>query len=276
MSYIPTGIRFLMLCGFLLPGLTGRGGVNDFPSGARASGMANSSLVFTDIWAVSNNPAAMVFNEDAGAAICYENRFALKQTGSKGLVIGSPLKKGAAGLALYQFGYSAYKEGSISLAYGHRLGENFSGGMELLYLYTSIKGDYGKRGSFAASLSLFGELSDEVKLGFHIHNINRASLSEYRDERYPTIMGLGLGYDLSTKVKITLETTKNLDHRASFRSGIEYKVHKILALRTGVSTAPLKNYFGVGIHFGKVFLDISTVFFSKPGLSSQISLSTSF
>ena len=89
----------------------------------------------------------------------------------------------------------------------------------------------------------------------------------------PTIFRIGLGYNFSDKVTLTIETEKDLDMKPVFKAGLEYNIIANLYLRTGISTtSPIYSYaFGVGYKFKGISLDIA--FNKDPVLDYKTSIS---
>ena len=88
-------------------------------------------------------------------------------------------------------------------------------------------------------------------------NLTQQQLAKFETEHIPTIMRAGLSYLASEQLIILVEIEKDIDFEAAFRSGIEYKVAKKLTLRTGLSTKPLRSYYGIGFISKKLKIDYS-------------------
>jgi hypothetical protein len=113
-------------------------------------------------------------------------------------------------------------------------------------------------------------------IGAHVFNPTKAKIAEYDDERIPTIFRIGLGYNFSDKVLVSIESEKDIEYDPSFKFGIEVIMKKYVYLRAGISTNPVLNTFGIGYALKRFKVDIA---FSKhPVLdyTSHISMSYSF
>jgi len=258
---------FLLFCHALIAGNDGN------TNGARRSALGGSSILLKDHWAVDNNPALLGNLNQWGAGISYENQFNLNELSYRSAVIAHPIKQGAFGLSINQFGFSAYQEDRIGLSYGQKLGEGLSMGIQLNYLSTSINEGYGSNNAISGNVGVFAQINDEISLAAIVINPNRAKLAEFQDERYPSLIKLGVGYTFSEKVSLVSEIAKDVDADADVRFGIEYQAIEILYFRAGYSTNPALSSFGFGLLFNQFQLDIASSFDSNLGFSPQISLS---
>jgi hypothetical protein len=244
---------------------------NDFV-GARSAAMGGYNVTFSDVWSTNNNQAGLGFIEDMSAGIYYENRFLLKETSYKACAFVLPVNKGAFGISIASFGYTAYSETKAGLSYGQRFGDKFSLGVQLNYLNTSLTQEYGSKTTITGAIGLIAKLSKELSLGVHVYNPNRSKLAEYNNERVPTIMKLGLDYRFSEKVMLAVSTEKDLDVDAIVNAGLEYHITDILYLRGGISTNPTQYAFGFGMQLKDFKVDLSSSFHQTLGITPGISI----
>lgn len=246
----------------------------DIPAGARSAAMAHSSLTFTDIWSTFSNQAGLAFTEAFSAGVFYENRFLMPETGHGGLAVATPVGFGTAAAGFSSFGYSQYSENRYSLAYAMKLSEKFAASVQMNYQTLHIsREEYKQRQALTASVGLLAILSEKVTAAAHIENPTRSRISDYNDERLPTILRLGVGYQISEDLLLAAETEKDLEQPAVFRAGLEYKPVDILYLRVGGSSAPALFSFGFGLDFKSYRLDLASTYHQVLGYSPQISFS---
>ncbi|MBL4709683.1 MAG: hypothetical protein JKY48_14720 [Flavobacteriales bacterium] len=245
---------------------------NNGISGARSYGLAGNSILLQDLWSTNNNPAGLAFQKEWAAGIPYENQFLQSELSNKTAIIGYPISNGAFGLSINQFGYSAYNENRVGLSYGQQLGKNISMGIQINYLNTRIGEAYGTSSAISGNIGLMAKLNDELSIAAMLINPNKAKLADYTDERYPTLIKLGLGYEFSDKVTLMSEVAKDIDFDANVKVGIEYKAMKLIHFRIGYATEPALSSFGFGINLDQFKLDFASGFDSTFGFSPQISL----
>ena len=248
------------------------------PVGARPAGMANSALTFTDIWSSFHNQAGLGHIESITAGAFYENRFLVDGMAFAGFAGAVPLGNGAIGINYSNFGYNVYNEGKLGLAYGMKLSDRFSVGVQLNYQTTRIAAeDYGNAGALTAEVGVRMEVSERVTVAAHLFNPTRTKLIDngdlaIPDETIPTVIRLGAGYQISEDVLFAGEVEKDIDRNALFRGGIEYQPVDILYLRVGASSEPSLFSFGLGVKFESFQFDLASSYSSVLGYSPQISL----
>lgn len=242
-------------------------------TGARSSALGGTSSLISDFWSAENNPAGLGFVENWAGGISYENHFLLNEMSYKSFVFAYPTKKGAFGLSVGQFGYSLYQENKIGLSYGQKLSDVFSMGVQLNILNTSIAGNYGSSSGLSANIGLMADLSDEVRVSAVVVNPSRTKLSEFNDERLPTLLKLGVSYEFSKKVQLLSEIEKDIDYKANAKFGLEYLAAENFFVRIGYNSEPSVSSFGFGYRKKDFVVDLSSSFHSTIGFRPQISIS---
>jgi hypothetical protein len=255
---------------------TAFGGNEDYPIGPRSSAMGNASVSLSDMWSAHHNQGALGFVRDAGAGVSYENRFLLKEISVRGGVAAIPINAGTFGLCITNFGYSQYSENKYSVSFGKAFGDKLSAGIAMDYLTTKIAEGYGSRGSLAAEAGIVAKPIKNLNIGVHVFNPTRAKLSDYDDERLPTIIRLGGDYTFSEKVILAIEAQKDIRYKPEFKAGIEYKAVKEFYLRIGLSTNPTLSTFGFGINLKNIKIDLAASYHQTLGISPQLGLSYVF
>jgi len=246
------------------------------PSGARSAAMGNASVALSDIWSAFNNQAGVARINEAGAGFYYENRYMLKELGYKAGVFALPTKAGNLGLSFNHFGYSAYNESKIGLAFAKGFGKHIAFGVQLDYNMARLAESYGNRNFLTFEAGMLATITPKLSVGAHVYNPISAKLSEFNDERAPVIFRLGAAYQITDKFLVTAESEKNMDAGTDVRAGLEYRIIPQLYLRGGISTNPVANSFGAGIFIGHFILDVSASYHQVLGFSPQASLSYKF
>jgi hypothetical protein len=265
-------MRLLLIKLALLLPFLAAGSNDNYHIGARSAGMANASVTLYDLWSVHHNQAGLGWLEEFSAGAFYESKFLLNELSVKGGAIAYPTKSGTFGVSIMSFGYSLYSEGKYGLAYGRKLGENVSAGVQVNYLTTRIANDYGNASALSVEAGVQARLSKKLAIGMHLYNPNRAKITDYNNEKIPTVMRLGLDYKFSNKVFTTVEAQKDIDHPAQLKVGIEYHIVEQLYLRAGISSNPFLNTFGFGLKLQKFQVDFATSIHSTLGFTPQMSL----
>jgi hypothetical protein len=246
------------------------------PIGGRVAGMGFTGVTLTDSWSVQNNQAGLGFVKNISAGMYYENHFLVKELSSKSVAFVLPTQSGVFGLNMNYFGYEKYNETKLGLAYGKAFGEKISAGIQLDYLNTHIAEDYGNKGNMTFEIGILSKLNKSLTIGAHVFNPIRVKVADYNDERIATIFKLGLSYNFSNKVLVIAETEKNINYKPQFKAGLEYHIIKEIYLRTGLSTNPTQNTFGIGIELKKIKIDLASSYHQVLGYSPQMSLVYNF
>jgi len=251
-------------------------GGDNRPAGSRSAALGNASVALSDLWSAFNNQAGLAYLNTPGAGFYYENRFLLREMGYKAAAIAYPLKSGTIGLSFNHFGYSAYNESKIGLAFAKAFGKYLSFGLQLDYNMARLAENYGNRNFVTFEAGMLAKITPKLVLGAHVYNPINAKLAKYNDERAPVVFRVGATYSLSEKFTLLAETQKDSYTDASVNAGIEFKATSQIFLRGGISTGQEAFSFGAGFLRGNFTLDISSSYHSILGYSPQASVSFKF
>ncbi|MBL7937596.1 MAG: hypothetical protein JNM51_17465 [Bacteroidia bacterium] len=246
------------------------------PIGARSSSLGHASSCLYDLWSARNNQGSLGFVRQNEVGAFYENRFFVKELTHSGFAIVSPIKKGTFGFVYSSLGYKLYRESQATLSYGMKLNESISAGIAVDYLNTKIADIYGQAHAVTGSIGLTAKLLPQVVVSTHIYNPFRAKITNYNNEKIPTIFKLGAQYIFSSKVFIIAEAEKTSAQKINIKSGIEYKPSSLIYIRAGGSSYPSQAAFGIGVNYNGLKIDLSSSYHSILGLSPQIGLSYAF
>ena len=249
-------------------------------SGARGGGMANATIAIYDFWAISHNQAGMARLNIVTVGIFSESRFLIEELSMAAAAAIIPTPSGNIGVSLQLMGSSLYSEGKTGLAYANSFGEKLSVGLQLNYMFTNIGDGYGSTGTVTAELGIICEILPNLYLGAHIFNPTKASLKTKGylniNEYISTIIRSGAAYHFNDKVFLSLEVEKDIRHLPVVKLGLEYMVTEGMFVRTGLSTNPMLNAFGFGIHKSKLQFDISASYHYLLGYSPQAGIIYTF
>lgn len=240
--------------------------------GARANGLANTTLMVNDVWSVKNNIGALGMLTKTQVGIAYQNRFLLKEFSNQSVAFNFNSKAGNIGGYFQQTGFSLYRQMVGGIGYSMKLSDKLSSGVSLNYQRIAFGDVYGAKGSVSASVGLFYALNNNLDLGVNIANINRAKISDYQDERFPTVFNLGMKYKFSEGTFWSVEAEKDMLHPLNIKSGLEIKAHDIFVLRLGMNSYPFQTAFGVGLNIKNLRIDIATSWHTTLGINPSAGL----
>ena len=248
------------------------GGNENQPVGARSAGLSNASLTLNDVWSVHHNQAGLGSIRKITAGVYYESRFLMPELGLSAGAIAIPAGKGAFGLSFRTFGYQAYKENKIGLAYGRAFGDFLSIGMQVNFQSAVFSEFYGSASTFTAEIGAIYKPSKKVTLAAHLFNPNQSRIAEFDDERIPSVIRFGARYLFSDQVFVVAEVENALYQKPVLRGGLEYHPVDILYVRAGISGNPFNSNFGFGLQMKKFQLDFAGAFHQVLGFTPKISL----
>ena len=240
--------------------------------GARALGMANAALTIDGAWSLFQNQAGLASMEAFSAGAFYQARFGMRELSTAGFAAALPVGAGAAGVSYRQYGYSAYREQHVGLAYGMKLGEALDAGVQLDYVGVFLGGGYGSTAAFTFQGGFRYRAGNNVTLAGHVYNPIRARLSTFNDERLPAVLRLGGQYRFSERVALNAEVRKHLEYPVSLAVGLEYQVVSDFYVRAGIAGEPSRYSFGAGYRTGSFQFDIAASHTEVLGFTPQISL----
>lgn len=242
-------------------------------SGARSLGLANANVTLHDIWSTNNNQAGLAYLKSFEVGFSYENRFGLSELSLKNLNAATPIKFGAIGLTVQQFGFTDYNENKFGLAYGLKISEKVSLGAQIDYLFVSIsETQTSNKSGFTAEVGLLAKLTDKLTMGFHVFNLPNTSLSGDIEQKIPMIFSAGLNYEFSKKVFAVVDIEKAIDLDPNVKIGIEYHPIEPLYFRGGINTFDFKFAFGMGVKVRSFNIDFAISHQTYIGYVSQIAL----
>jgi hypothetical protein len=116
------------------------------------------------------------------------------------------------------------------------------------------------------------EITKTISVGAYIHNLNQPYITEEKTERIPTRMGIGVGLQISSHVFVTTEIEKDIEHDATWKSGLEYKPFPKVSFRTGFNLYPSSAFFGTGFHTERLKIDYALQYSATLGIIHQASV----
>lgn len=241
------------------------------PTGARSGATLNSSLTFSDSWAYFNNPGALGNVDQLEAGVTYENRFMLQDLQSQAVSVALPTKAGVFSVGGFHYGSSTFRNFRTGLGYAMKLSDNFTAGVQINYQGLRLPEYYGSSSTVTAEAGVLVKISEQWNFGAAIFNIGRNKLSNFKDDRYNTVLRIGTSFAPSKLVKISAEVWKDIDAPVSIRAGVEYEPFKNFLLRAGVGSQPTAFAFGMGYKWKVIRLDIATSYHQTLGWSPQLS-----
>ncbi|UII23537.1 hypothetical protein [Fulvivirga ligni] len=262
--------KLILISLLLLTQLIKTSAQNIVEFGARSTGMGYTSSTMADEWSLLNNPAGLSELKNMSVIGGFENRYGVEGLNTIAAGINKPLTTGSIGISVLKFGDDLYHEQQLSASYANTFGIT-SLGIRVNYNQYHLEG-YGNKNLLSIDFGGITTLSEQFIIGAYIKNINQAKISDFEDERLPTIMQVGISYRPTQKVIFNVEVEKDLDYDLSIQSGLEYLFLSRLAIRIGAQTNAFKQFAGLGFRSRKLSIDYAITNSRNLGLSHQVGL----
>lgn len=254
--------------------ITARAGLPEEQPGSRAAALSYSVTSLTDGWSLFHNQAGLGYQEHAWIGVHHENRFITSELNFSALGGIVPVKSGALGLSIKRLGFSEFNQTKVGLAYGMKLAPTLSAGIQLNAHHLYFAGEYGSTTAFSAEGGIIYTPANNFSVGVHVINPTRSRL--YDEERIPTLLNLGLSYQLSEVLMVSAGAEKNLDADFSFKAGIEFVPINSFYLRAGMASNPSLLSFGLGYKISAIQIDMAFTRHEYLGYTPHFSLAYTF
>lgn len=246
----------------------------DYVSGARANALGNASVALQDQFSIFNNVGALGLNQSSSVLLAYHHRYQMQEFQTVSAAYLHNLGDINLGISAFQFGDQIFSENKIGIAYGHKI--NFmSLGMQINRLQYNIEG-FGTTSAYVLELGGLITISPKLNFGAHIFNLNQAGTEDESNQKIPTVMKAGFTYLPTQSFIFTCQLTHDIEYKPSVQGGMEYAIIPELKFRTGISTHPFVNHFGLGFSPKRFDVDYSLVNDNRLGTSHQLSLAFKF
>lgn len=238
-------------------------------AGARQAGMAYACVMNSDFWSSFHNQASLSYNKSFSLGFNYENRFNIKELGTRTVGMTIPVEKASIGALYSHFGYVNFKRQFAGLACGMRLSRKIYAGIQADYLSERTIGEYNHNQFLTCEAGLIIIPSETMKIGVHLFNPVPNSL---RKICLPTSLRIGAGLNLNKGLFEGIEAEMSSGSKLIFKTGFEYEASEKLWLSGGFSTNNSSFSFGLGYKAKAALLDISFSTHEMLGVTSSMSV----
>ena len=250
--------------------LTSSGGDPYRPSaGAGEAGTGYVCVMKNGFWSSFHNQATLAYNNSFSVGFNYENRFNIKEMGTRSAGLIFPAGKASVAAIYSQFGYSDFNREMTGLACGLKLSNKLSAGIQVDYFSEKTSAEYNNIQSVTCEAGLLIITSEYTRLGIHIFNPVPNSI---RKTFLPTSLRIGAGTNLNKLLFAGIEAEMSTGSKLIVRTGFEYEAAKKLWLRGGFCTDNNSFSFGLGFLVKIMQMDIGFVTHEKLGVTSSVSL----
>lgn len=247
-----------------------------FNPGAKQISLSNSDVALSnDVFAVFNNISGLAQLNWREVGIFYSPApFGLSELANGYLAYLEPTSLGVFSFGAMTYGFELYRESRFLIGYSNKIFNKFFYGISFNLHSVNIK-NYGNDLAFYVNIGSLAYLTKDLRFGFFIENLNRASFSE-EEEQIPTLIHSGLSYDILKELSINISLEKDIRYKPSFQFGVDYDIINNLSIRTGFSNNPSNYSAGIGINYSIFNLDYASSYHNDLGLTHQFGLIINF
>ena len=250
--------------------MTASGGIPyGIQAGAGEAGMGYACVMKEEFWSSFHNQALLAYNKSSQFGVNYDNRFGIKELGTRSISAIIPAGKASVGAIYSNFGYTDFRRDMAGVSCGLRLSEKIAAGVQIDYFSERTSGEYDNYKCITFETGLIAEASDNIRIGIHLFNPVPNSL---RKNIQPVSLTVGAGITLRKILFAAAEAEMCSTGNMAFRTGFEYEAVKNLWLRAGFNTNNNSFCFGTGYQIGIVKIDLGFTTHEMLGITSSASL----
>ena len=228
-----------------------------------------------DVFAFSNNQAALAGIKNFNAGLYGERRFMLAENSSYAIAAAIPTSKGNFGVQINYAGFANFNENKLGVAYARSLGPKVDLGVQFNHYGYKVAG-YGNASAINFEVGMLMHFSNKLTGGVHVYNPIGGKLGKSGDEKLASAYKLGLGYDASENFYVSAEIVKEENRSVNVVGGVQYQFMKQFFLRAGFLSDTGSGFGGAGVAWKNIRLDISASYHPQLGISPGILLMTNF
>ena len=175
----------------------------------------------------------------------------------------------AVGIELQHSAIKGYGEQRARLQYGRRLGTKLWLGANVDVFHVSAE-EYASKNAATFGIAL---LAQPLKNCFIAARINNPLQLKIGENVPANVMRIGFSWKVSPILLLLVETEKDLERPAQLKLGLEYQTHRLLALRTGIRTHPVRPCLGAALQLKNgISLDFGSEWHTVLGITPAAGL----
>lgn len=243
-------------------------------SGGRSDAMAGTSVAFSDAFSVLNNQAGMPWLSAPSIGVSAHNYYSILGINKLSLAFTIPVNAGALGICSRYTGYDIFSDTKFGAAYGLRLAEELSIGLQISWRRRHFEG-YGSDNAVGIEGGMQYLLSEQVMMGIHIWDLIGFNPGE-GGQTVSTGARFGTAWQANKKILLTAETDIDIYHPMIIRIGMEYQPRDHFFLRTGISSPQPSITVGAGYRLKNLDISFAASNHWYLGFSPTLSLQYDF
>jgi hypothetical protein len=225
----------------------------------------------TPLWGSMSNPAAIPGGNQFGIALSFAPApFDLDALRRSAIAFLIPFSSAAFSVSAVRYGFDAYHELTVNVAFGAVILPRVQAGMTAGYNRLSIEG-YGSDAAMTFDCGFMWGPVENVTVGCTVSNVNAQVIGKTK-EAIPQVFVLALAWSPSDDLLLASDYVKEDGYSPEMRVGFEFHPVGNLALRGGVTSNPTVYSAGIGIHLRPFGLDYAISGHPELGITHRFGL----
>lgn len=238
------------------------------PTSLFSRAMSGSAMFTTsNVWL---NPASLAKNSLFTTSLFYSpSPFQLHQLSNYGLTAVNNFNGVSCAAGFSSFGFSLYKETTISFSAATYFTEYFAAGFSIHTNHLSIQ-SYGTAATVVFDVGAIFSVAENINIGTSFNNINRSTFGS--DDDIPQTFITGFSYVPYEKLTISFDLVHDIRYSTGYRTGIEFSPLDVLILRAGTQGKESRLFGGIGISILSFQIDYGIATHTELGLTHSVGL----
>lgn len=215
-------------------------------NGGQSAAMSHASSAVASPDAVFQNPASLIYTYRPTLTLATEMRLGVKELRPIGIGFIQPTTSGVFGFSFQHFGFSAFQQQKLGVAYARHFSEKITVGVQLDYLHLQAP-DYGNAHLLTFEIGCNTLITKDLVIAAYLFNPLGVRLRE--SEKTPSVFRLGAAYTVNKYVTLAAEVEKSIVDAPNFCFGMDYKIAETFAVRCGFSSLTTSFSLGIGYFF---------------------------
>lgn len=243
---------------------------------ARVTGMGGFSDAVEDPSHVFRNPALVAGGKSTVFQASVENRFGMRELTNRSLLASTSISYFQLGLGYSLFGVQSYSNQTVSGTVSIRTSAKSRVGIRTAWYQSQIQASENQQLSAPLlGAGFYYNFLPQWSWGMQFSVFSKQIYQVVPANIEPSFFSTALCWKPLETFKLTFGGETNQHKKMRIRSGLEWQLAHILALRIGVAGNPAKIYAGFGINHKSLIFDFSIEKHQILGYSPSISLTYS-
>ena len=240
-------------------------------TGTRSLSMGNVSSVLDNGDAIFNNFSNISFSPNQyGIILSSQRRFALEELTSAALGYYRRLgNNGNLGVSIRYYGFSEYKEQSITLSYARKLSDNLSisGNLDINELRLD---ELGSTSHLTYGIGLSGRINNQLRYSVYVFNPTNFEIAD--NSSSSAYLQIGFSSLISDKLTLLAEIEKVIEESINIKMGFQYSLVTNFGIRAGFSSNPGQPSFGFYYYQNDIIADFGVHYDLNLGVTPSVAI----